>query len=126
MFAQFLIPKTSLDAAGVGPSFDLGLQQVGLLQLTLVIEKTVEQQSLDVWLEGSADGEQWQEKPVAAFPQKFYTGASVLVCDWAAQGELKFVRARWRPNRWGRGSLKPHFEVYLFGETITSHALDSK
>jgi len=104
----------------------VAVPQLRELQLTLAIEKTIEQQSIEVRLEGSLDGEVWLEKPLFAFPQKFYEGVSVMVCDLGGQPEIGFVRASWRVNRWGRGVLKPDFEVYLFAESVASVALDSK
>ena len=91
MFAQFLIPKTVIAVNGAGATLALGTAQGGLLQLTLGIEKVIEQQSVEVHLEGSVDGETWIEKPLAAFPQKFYVGNSVIVCDLAAHPEIAFV-----------------------------------
>lgn len=125
MWAAFLIPKSRLEANGHGEAVALGLAQAATLQLTLAIEKTIEQQSIEVHLEGSVDGETWLEKPIFALPQKFYEGVSVVVCDLGAQPQIGFVRASWRVNRWGRGVLKPDFEVYLFAESVASVALDS-
>ena len=126
MFAQFLIPKMVIAGNGAGVGIALGAAQGGLLQLTLGIEKVIEQQSVEVHLEGSLDGETWIEKPLAAFPQKFYVGNSVVVCQLGAHPEIAFVRASWKANRWGRGVLKPSFELYLFGEAVASAALDFK
>ena len=126
MFAQFLIPKTVIAVHGLGAGLALGTAQGGLLQLTLGIENVIEQQSVEVHLEGSVDGEIWLEKPLAAFPQKFYVGNSVILCDLAAHPEIAYVRASWRANRWGRGVLQPRFELYLFGESVASGALEFK
>jgi len=125
-FEHFLLPKSLIEANGSGAVYELGAAQGGAIQLTLEILKTVEQQSLEVRLEGSTDGATWPERPLTAFPQKFYAGASVIVCNLAAHPDVRFIRASWKANRWGRGSLKPHFEVYLFAESIASLALDSK
>lgn len=125
-WAQFLIPRGRLTANGVGEEFALGGAQGGWLELTLVIERVIEQESLAVSLEGSADGETWMEKPLVEFPQKFYAGTSVVVVNLGLQPEVSRVRARWKVNRWGRGEPKPEFDVYLFGEQASSVALDSK
>lgn len=117
--AGFLIAKQVITANGTGPV--MTLEPGAKMQLTLEILSVVEQESVEVRIEGSEDGETWMEKPLAAFPQKFYVGASVMVVAAA-----RFVRARWLVNRWGRGSLEPRFELYLFAEPIASVALDSK
>ena len=126
MFAQFLMPKMVVEGNGAAAAVPLGEARGGVLQLTLEIVQVIEQQSLEVRLEGSADGETWAEKPLAAFPQKFYAGAAVMICDLGGHPEVQFVRASWKANRWGRGALKPRFEVYLFAESIASVAIDSK
>lgn len=126
MFAHFLIPKSVVEGNGASAALALGEAAGQILQLTLVIDTVVEQQSLEVHVEGSLDGEAWIEKPLAAYPQKFYVGSSVLICDLAANPELRFIRATWKANRWGRGVLKPRFGVYLFAEVVASVALDSK
>ncbi len=126
MFHHFLIPKSVLMGNGSGVAIALGDAAGRMLQLTLVIDAVIEQQSLEVHLEGSLDGETWIEAPLAAYPQKFYIGSSVMICDLAAHPEIRFVRATWKANRWGRGVLKPRFGVYLFAEPVASVALDSK
>ena len=62
---------------------------------------------------GSADGATWAAKPVIAFPQKFYRGPHPLLLDLTGHGEVKFVRAHWEVNRWGRGTGTPMFEFHL-------------
>jgi hypothetical protein len=126
MFNHFLIPKSLLEGNGASTALALGEAAGEILQVTLVIDTIVEQQSLEVHIQGSLDGETWLEKPLAAFPQKFYIGSSVLMCDLAAHPDLRFIRASWKANRWGRGVLKPRFGVYLFAEAVASVALDSK
>ncbi len=120
MFHHFLIPKSVLEGNGASPALALDHAAGQMLQLTLVIDSVVEQQSLEVHVQGSPDRESWIEKPLAAFPQKFYIGTSVLICDLAAHSELRFIRATWKANRWGRGVLKPRFGVYLFAECLAS------
>ncbi len=126
MTVAFLIPKTVLKANGSGVPVELGAARGGGLQLTLEILSVVEQESIEVRLEGSEDGATWSEKPLAAFPQKFYAGAWAIFCDLSTHPEVAHIRASWKVNRWGRGSLEPEFELYLFAESVASVALDSK
>ena len=58
MCAQFLIPQTTLVGNGTGQAIALGSAQGATLQLTLVIESIVEQQSLDIHIDGSPLSEQ--------------------------------------------------------------------
>jgi hypothetical protein len=86
------------------------------LMLTLGITSVIEQQSLDVsfWL--SPDGEQWGEAPALEFPQKFYAGVHAMLLDLSAAPEAKFIQARWKMSRWGRGEPKPQFGFYIVAE----------
>ena len=126
MFAQFLIPQTTLVGNGTGQAIALGSAQGATLQLTLVIESIVEQQSLDIHIDGSPDGADWGEKPLAHFSQKFYIGKSAILVDLSAHPDLTHIRASWKAHRWGRGEMTPHFGAYLFAEAVTSLELDSK
>ena len=107
----FLVPeKTVAKAKGDGPSIDVSGAANRVFLLTLQITKIVEQESLDVSIYGSSDGAAWSPKPLLAFPQKFYAGQHPLLLDLAQQREVKFVRAHWEVNRWGRGDGVPKFE----------------
>jgi hypothetical protein len=79
--------------------------------LTLRITRIVEQEALDVSIYGSADGTAWSAKPLVAFPQKFYAGEHPLLLDLTGHADVRFVRAHWDVNRWGRGSETPMFEL---------------
>jgi len=81
--------------------------------LTLAVTRILEQQSLDVSVWGSADGQQWGATPLIAFPQKFYQGVSQLLLDLRDAPETKFLRTKWTVNRWGVGSPKPRFSFLL-------------
>jgi hypothetical protein len=116
MLPAFLVPESTLRANGSGPSLPLGEDSGKILQLTLSIRRTLEQQSLEIWIEGSTDDENWMENPLAHFPQKFYCGDYAIVCDLSSRPEVRFIRAAWKVNRWGRGDLTPSFDVFLFAE----------
>src|SRR5438045_336757 len=68
---------------------------------------------LSVW--GSADGVDWGARPLAAFPQKFYCGTYQILLDLEGR-DIKYVRATWTVNRWGKGDSKPLFGIYLFAQ----------
>ena len=123
MLPQFLIPERVIEENGVGEALALGSAQGGALQLTLSISRAVEQESLEVFIEGSADGTNWMEKALAHFSQKFYCGEYAVLCDLAAHPEVTHVRAAWKVNRWGRGSLTPRFEVFLYAEEARALAV---
>ncbi|MHB8734436.1 MAG: hypothetical protein ACYC6M_03940 [Terriglobales bacterium] len=70
--------------------------------LTLSVREAVEQQALEVTVQGSVDGATWG-KPFAALPQVFYSG------EWSLRfrpaPEHRYARVQWRLQRWGRGTL---------------------
>ncbi len=112
----FLIAETKVAENGSGPAVPLGTSAGKMLLLTLGITKIVEQESLDVSIWGSADGNDWGKQPLLAFPQKFYQGTYALLLDLSRRPEVKHVQARWQVARWGVGSTTPMFVFYLFAE----------
>jgi hypothetical protein len=111
MWEAFLVSeKTIVSAKGEGPPLDVSGSEGRIFLLTLEITDIIEQESLDVSIFGSADGATWEAKPVAAFPQTFYREEVPLLLNLSARPELKFMRAHWEVNRWGRGTLTPMFE----------------
>jgi hypothetical protein len=114
MIDQFLVgAKTVVDSKGDGPAVDVSSAQSRVFLLSLEITNMIEQESLDVGIAGSGDGSTWMAKPIVSFPQKFYRGEQPLLLDLRALPEVKFVRAHWEVNRWGRGSTTPMFEFQL-------------
>lgn len=124
MIDTYLIPeKTVVTAKGDGPSVDLSGATNRIFLVTLHIVNIVEQESLDVSMCGSSDGVTWGTKPLAAFPQKFYRGQHPLLLDLKQHPEVKFVRAHWEVNRWGRGSETAMFELYVTIKEVPAEIL---
>ncbi len=94
----------------------MGQAAGSMVLLTLGIVDIVEQESLDVTISGSADGETWGDKPLREFPQKFYAGTYQILMDLSAHAEVKFLRAEWKVARWGVGEQTPMFKFYVFAE----------
>jgi len=114
MLPEFLLPETTVREAGTGPDICLGTEQGGTLILTLGITRIIEQESIDISIWGSVDGTDWGTKPVVSFPQKFYCGTYQILLDLTDHPDIKYLRAKWQLNRWGKGEPKPLFTVYLF------------
>src|SRR6516162_3256625 len=102
MLPEFLLEETTVRDAGTGPVIDLGNPPGGTLILTLGITRIIEQESIDVSIWGSADGTDFGAKPVATFPQKFYCGTYQILMDLAGHADVKYLRAKWQVNRWGK------------------------
>jgi hypothetical protein len=106
-----LVPeKTSVSAKGDGNAMEVSGAASRIFLITLAITKIIEQESLDVSIQGSADGSAWEAKPLAAFRQEFYTGEWPLLLDLRAHPQVNFIRAHWEVGRWGRGFETPLFE----------------
>jgi hypothetical protein len=115
-FASFLVPETVAREDGVGPAVDVTAIGGKRLEITLGITRIREQESLDVSIWGSADGSNWGVKPLVSFPQKFYCGAYPISLDLSEHPDIRFLRAQWKMNRWGRGDLTPLFSFFVFAE----------
>ncbi|MGE5207558.1 MAG: hypothetical protein ACM3PW_18240 [Chlamydiota bacterium] len=114
MLDTFLVPEaTTVTAKGDGPAVDAGAATHRVFLLQLNITRILEQQALDVSVYGSADGAAWGQKSLIAFPQKFYRGEHPLLLDLTQQPEIRFLRAHWEVNRWGRGPETPMFQFQL-------------
>jgi hypothetical protein len=124
MIDTFLVPeKTVVNAKGDGAAADVSGAGSRVLLLNLNITNIVEQESLDVSIQGSADGAAWSPKPLTNFPQKFYRGQHPLLLDLSAQPNIKFVRAHWEVGRWGRGSETPMFEFSVSLKEVPADVL---
>ena len=125
MLPSFLQSEILAREDGSGPAFQLGDHGGAVLILTLGITRTIEQQSLDISVRGSADGENWGKKPLLAFPQKFYCGTYSIMLDLAQHKDVKYLRVEWKMNRWGRGEQSPLFGFYVAAEEVKVQAAGS-
>ena len=114
MLPQFLLPETTIRAAGTGSEIHLGDEPSDCLIITLGITRIIEQESVDIAIWGSADGSDWGARPLASFPQKFYCGTYQILVDLTDHPGVRYLRAGWKVNRWGKGDPKPLFTLYLF------------
>ena len=124
MIETFLVPDgTVVTAKGDSAAADISGAVHRIFLLTLQIKEVIEQESLDVSILGSADGNSWAPKALLTFPQKFYRGQHPLLLDLSSQPEVKFLRAHWEVNRWGRGSETPRFEIALTLKEVPAEML---
>ena len=123
MLPEFLLPETTVREAGEGPAIALGSDPGSVLTLTLGITRIIEQESLDLSIWGSADGTEWGAQPVITFPQKFYCGTYQLVLDLSDRPDVKYLRAKWQVNRWGKGDPTPLFDLFLFVKELQTEAI---
>jgi hypothetical protein len=109
-----LIPaETRMEANGDGAAFDISTSESRTFLCRLAITDQIEQEALDISIWGSTDGVTWPKKPLLKLPQQFYRGTSKMVLDLSLRPEVKFIRARWELNRWGRVAPTPMFVAGL-------------
>jgi hypothetical protein len=109
-----LIPAdTRMEANGDGASFNISESASRTFLCRLTVTDQTEQESLEVSIWGSADGETWPKKPLLKLPQQFYRGTTKMVLDVSLRPEVKFIRAHWDVNRWGRVAPTPMFVAGL-------------
>jgi len=114
-----LIPHyTRLEANGDGAAFDISASATRTFLCRLTVTGQVEQESLDVSIWGSADGETWSKKPLLMLPQQFYKGTTKMILDLSLRPETRFIRSRWELFRWGRVAPMPMFVAGLELEEI--------
>jgi hypothetical protein len=113
MKLNLIPPDTRMEASSVGAAFDISGSATRTFLCLLTVTDQIEQESLDVLIYGSADGENWTKKPLLKLPQQFYRGQTKLVLDLSLRPEIKFIRARSELNRWGRGAPLPMFVAGL-------------
>jgi hypothetical protein len=121
-----LIPaNTRLDSNGDGVPLDISATVSRTFFCTLMVTQQIEQESLDVSIWGSVDGLDFGKRPLLKLPQQFYRGATKMVLDISFRPEVKFLRARWELNRWGRVAPTPMFVAGLQLEEIPPMSRDT-
>jgi hypothetical protein len=120
MLPNFILEEAVRREDGHSPPLDITSAQGGTLLLTLGITRIIEQESLDVAVYGSVDGNEWAAKPLASFPQKFYCGTYSVFLDLTNSPDIRFVRIGWKMSRWGRGEPKPLFGFYIFAARVAA------
>ncbi len=124
MAVQFdLVPfGTRVTSKGEGPAQDVSGSATRTYLCTLEIIDQLEQESIDVSVWGSADGNEWGSKPLLKIPQSFYRGHIRQVLDLSLRPEVKFIRAGWELARWGRVAPTPMFVIGLRLEEVSAFA----
>lgn len=109
-----LIPQgTLLRESAHGEAVDIRASATRTFFCTMLIRDQIEQESVDVSIWGSADGENWGTHPVLKLPQQFYKGETRAVLELTLVPEVNFIRAGWDLNRWGRVAPLPMFVLGL-------------
>ena len=111
MALEFMLipPGTRLTANGEGQPFDISSSQTRTFICSMEITDQMEQESVDISVWGSADGQEFGKMPLLKMPQRFYRGETRQVLDLSLKPEVRFIRARYDLTRWGRVAPHPMF-----------------
>jgi len=109
---------TQVETSADGERYDVSASKTRTFIIALEILENLEQESLDVSIWGSADGQDFGAKPILKLPQRFYRGTTRLILDLTTRPEVKFIRPRWDLNRWGRVAPTPKFVIGVSLEEV--------
>ena len=115
---ELIQARTQLTSNGNGQAIDVSSSATRTFLLAMLISDQIEQESIDVSIFGSADGQNWEAKPILKLPQRFYRGETRAVLDLTLRPNVKFIRAHWELNRWGRVAPTPMFVVGLTAHEV--------
>jgi hypothetical protein len=108
--AYDLIPAgTRVTTNGESAVADIRESATRTFVCALEITDQIEQESVDMSVLGSADGQQWEKMPLLKMQQEFYRGRTRQILDLTFRPEVKFLRAKWDLVRWGRVAPTPMF-----------------
>src|SRR5579871_1033203 len=110
---DLIAPATLLQENGHGEAVDVRASATRTFYCSMLIREQIEQESVDVAIWGSADGENWGTQPLLKLPQQFYRGETRAVLELTLVPEVNFIRAAWDLNRWGRVAPLPMFVLGL-------------
>jgi hypothetical protein len=124
-----LVPAgTRLTANGDGAPRDISSSQSRTFLCSMVIADQIEQESVDISVYGSADGQDFGKMPLLKMPQRFYRGETRQILDISSRPEIRFLRAKWELARWGRVAPHPMFVLgfHLSEVPAFAHATATK
>ena len=104
---------TLVNESGFGAAVDIRASETRTFFCVMNITDQIEQESVDVSIWGSANGENWGTHPILKLPQQFYRGETRAVLDLTLVPEINFIRVNWDLNRWGRVAPLPMFVLGL-------------
>jgi hypothetical protein len=106
---DLITPGTQLTSNGEGEPCNISSSATRTFLCSMVITSQIEQESVDISIWGSQDGQNWGTKPLLKIPQSFYRGETRQILDVSLKPEIRFLRAKWELVRWGRVAPHPMF-----------------
>jgi len=108
---DLILPSTRVTANGEGEARDISGSQTRTFLCSMMISEQIEQESVDVSIWGSVDGQDFGKQPLLKMPQRFYRGETRQVLDLSHLPNVRFLRAKWELMRWGRVAPHPMFVI---------------
>lgn len=108
---DLIASSTRVTANGDGEARDISGSQTRTFLCSMTIADQIEQESVDVSIWGSIDGQDWGKQPLLKMPQRFYRGETRQILDLSHRPEIRIVRAKWELTRWGRVAPHPMFVI---------------
>src|SRR5580693_6799552 len=109
MRLDLIPPGARLTSNGEGQAVEIGASETRTFMCTMFITDQIEQESVDISVWGSADGQDFGKLPLLKMPQRFYRGETRQVLDLRLKPEVRFIRAKYDLTRWGRVAPHPMF-----------------
>src|SRR5579862_227659 len=113
---DLISPGTKLTANGEGEAHEISSSATRTFMCWIEITDQIEQESVDISIYGSEDGQAWGKMPLLKMPQRFYRGDTRQILDLSMKPEIRFLRAKWELARWGR--VAPH-PMFVMGFRLT-------
>jgi hypothetical protein len=111
---DLIAPSTRLTSNGEGEAVNIVASQTRTFLCSMDITEQIEQESVDISVWGSVDGQDWGKMPLLKMPQRFYRGDTRQVLDLTMKPEIRFLRAKWELTRWGRVAPHPMFVLGFY------------
>jgi hypothetical protein len=122
MLPSFLLSERQIHDSGFTAAVDLGIPIDEPIEIVLGVTHAKEQQSLDLTIWGSEDGQNWSDRPLLAFPQKYYCGTYKMALH-PGRRRIRFLQARWNVSRWGHGLKGPIFDFYIMARDLQARSM---
>ena len=122
MLPSFLLTERQIHDSGFTPAVDLGIPIDEPIEIILGVTHAKEQQSLDLTIWGSEDSQNWGERALLAFPQKYYFGTYKMALH-PGRRRIRFLQARWNVSRWGYGLKGPVFDFYIMARDLQARSM---
>ncbi|MBV6430299.1 MAG: hypothetical protein IANPNBLG_00408 [Bryobacteraceae bacterium] len=123
MMPILLFPEEMVTESGFGPVVELKESAGAPLRLTISINRMMEQQTLDLSIWVSPDGEDWGSEPILQLPHRYYCGTYHHVLDLSGRSGVRFLRIEYRLRGWCMEAPPPLSSFEVVAEPAVAAAI---